>query len=84
MSTLLFLHGAIGSSNQLSKIFNRFENSLTFNFPGHGKTKLPAEFSIELFSQAVIDFLDKKELKKFGVADRHHNKPGCSNGEKQQ
>ena len=67
MSTILFLHGAIGSSNQLSKIYSRFENSITFNFPGHGNTKLPTEFSIELFSKAVIDFLDKNELKKVSI-----------------
>ncbi len=67
MSTILFLHGAIGSSNQLSKIYNRFENSITFNFPGHGNTKIPTEFSIELFSKAVIDLLDKNELKKVSI-----------------
>ena len=67
MSTILFLHGAIGSSNQLSKIYNRFENSITFNFPGHGNTKIPTEFSIELFSKAVIDLLDKNQLKKVSI-----------------
>jgi pimeloyl-ACP methyl ester carboxylesterase len=67
MSTILFLHRTIGSSNQLSKIYNRFENSITFNFPGHGNTKIPTEFSIELFSKAVIDLLDKNELKKVSI-----------------
>jgi len=67
MSTILFLHGAIGTSKQLSKISSRFENSLSFDFPGHGNTKQPNEFSIELFAQAVIEFLDKNELKKVVV-----------------
>jgi pimeloyl-ACP methyl ester carboxylesterase len=67
MNPILFLHGAIGTTNQLTKISSRFENSLTINFPGHGNTKLPSEFSIELFSKAVIDFLDKKEIKKVKI-----------------
>lgn len=67
MSKILFLHGAIGSSSQLSKVYSRFENALTFDFPGHGKQKLPTEFSIELFSKAVIDFIDKNEIKKVSI-----------------
>jgi len=67
MSTLLFLHGAIGTSKQLTKIASSFESSLTFDFPGHGKTDLPAAFSIPFFASAVIDFLDKNEIKKVSI-----------------
>ncbi len=64
--SLLLLHGAIGSSAQLKniadKLSGRFDVHL-FDFPGHGGKALPATpFSISLFTDAVLRYIQSNEL----------------------
>lgn len=64
--SLLLLHGAIGASSQLQplaeKLFATFEVHL-FDFPGHGGKLLPEEpFSIKLFSEAALNYIQTNNL----------------------
>lgn len=62
---LLLLHGAIGSSNQLRPLAQRLDENFqvhTLNFSGHGGVEMPNEFSIELFSQDVITWIEKQNI----------------------
>jgi pimeloyl-ACP methyl ester carboxylesterase len=66
MNHLLLLHGAIGSSAQLEQLKERLAGHYTvhlFNFPGHGGTALPEQFSISLFASAVKNYLQEQQLR---------------------
>lgn len=71
MNNLLLLHGAIGSSQQFDFLKSELSTDLdvfTFNFPGHGGEPIPEEsFSIKLFSQSVLEFLDANDLDKVSI-----------------
>ena len=68
---LLLLHGAIGSKQQ----FRELEESLkgktevyTIDFPGHGLKPFPPEpFSIELFTNSVIDWMNRNKLDRINI-----------------
>ena len=67
MNSLLLLHGAIGSSSQLASLKIEFERQfsevLLFDFPGHGGKEFSGiEFSIKLFSESVLKFLDENKI----------------------
>lgn len=67
---LLILHGAIGAKdqfNELKTILSSDFEVLTINFAGHGGESIPDKFSIELFAQNVIDFLDSKNIDKIDI-----------------
>jgi pimeloyl-ACP methyl ester carboxylesterase len=69
--SLLLLHGAIGASCQLKAIAEKlaadYEVHL-FDFPGHGGKELPGEpFSIQLFSAAVLAYIQEKNLRQLTV-----------------
>lgn len=61
-TTLLFLHGALGSTEQMSflgKEFSQF-NTLFFEFSGHGKTPdVDRNWSIQEFSEQLLSFCKK-------------------------
>lgn len=62
---LLLLHGALGSKEQLSALKQELEtryNVYSLNFEGHGKENSSEDFSIELFTKNVIDFLQKNNI----------------------
>lgn len=62
---LLILHGAIGASDQLKKLQSAFPGSLLFDFPGHGGKAFPAEaFSIRMFAESVLQWMDEKQIAK--------------------
>jgi pimeloyl-ACP methyl ester carboxylesterase len=68
---LLILHGAIGASSQLNaiaeKLSERYEVHL-FDFPGHGGKALPAApFSIQLFSDAVLSYIQEHHLQQLTI-----------------
>ena len=71
MQQLLLLHGAIGAMDQLSELEIYLADSFfvhRLNFSGHGgypATHQP--FSIRLFSQDVINFLDKKGIETINI-----------------
>ena len=64
--TLLLLHGALGTKNQLKAIkellLEQFD-VYDFNFSGHGGDDSDEAFSIDLFTQNVIDFLSANNIK---------------------
>jgi esterase/lipase len=65
--TILFLHGALGSSQDLKPLMEYFNNKgfdlLTFEFSGHGKGTLwPQEFRIDLFARDLEDYIKKHSL----------------------
>src|SRR3982751_5901517 len=68
--TLLLLHGAIGSSAQLiplaKKLKSNFEVKL-FDFAGHGGRELPQSFSIELFTNDLLKWMEENSPDKIDV-----------------
>jgi pimeloyl-ACP methyl ester carboxylesterase len=71
MKNLLLLHGAIGSSKQLEPLKNILSNDYdvyTLDFSGHGGNTIPVEdFSIDLFANDVLKFLDETAIDKIDV-----------------
>lgn len=66
MNKLLMLHGAIGSSSQLEPLAEKLKDSFQiylWNFTGHGGKDIPSEkFSIKMFAEDVLYFIDKNKL----------------------
>ena len=64
---LLILHGAIGASHQLQAIAEKlsvYYDVHLFDFPGHGGKALPdGPFSIKLFSDAALAYIQKNGLR---------------------
>lgn len=71
MKKLLLLHGAIGAARQFDKLKEELRNEFeiyTMNFSGHGGEKIPDEkFSIGLFADDVIKFIDENNLQGIDV-----------------
>jgi len=71
MKSILLLHGAIGSSSQLEPLANLLSDSVTvnlLNFSGHGgKTLTDEPFSIEMFAEDVLYFIDRNGLGKVDI-----------------
>jgi len=64
--TLILLHGALGSKNQFSTLKSSLEKSFkvhAINFEGHGGTITTRDFSIELFTQNVINYIEANSIK---------------------
>ena len=74
MKSILFLHGAMGSKVQLQPLMDCFAdrfNVYSINFSGHGGESLPVKFSIKLFANDVIKWLEKtghKQINIFGFS----------------
>lgn len=66
MKPILLLHGAIGAKDQLqplASLLKKDHEVFCLDFSGHGESnKTPDTFSIELFAQDVINFMDSKNL----------------------
>jgi pimeloyl-ACP methyl ester carboxylesterase len=71
MENILLLHGAIGSAEQLAPLEKKLSDSfLTYslNFSGHGGSCFAEEpFSIKLFAEEVISFLNEKKINSIPV-----------------
>ena len=71
MTTLIFLHGALGTSNQfisLKKQLDRDYHIYTPDFPGHGlKAGEAAEFSIDSFVDFISNFYQENNIQKAGI-----------------
>jgi pimeloyl-ACP methyl ester carboxylesterase len=65
------LHGAIGAKDQLKPLADELASGYTvhlLNFAGHGGEQMPeAEFSISLFAQQVIGYLDKSKIERVSL-----------------
>jgi pimeloyl-ACP methyl ester carboxylesterase len=66
MQPILLLHGAIGAKDQLANLEKELADSFSvhrLNFSGHGGSPFADEpFSIKLFADEVIAYLDKKGI----------------------
>ena len=70
MQKLLLLHGAIGARDQLQPLFESLKNDYevhSINFSGHGGEPMPNCFSIELFANDVLNYLDKNNIQKVNI-----------------
>ncbi len=71
MQPLLLLHGAIGASEQLNELalhLGRNFKVYTLNFSGHGGKSMPeAPFSMELFAEDVLRFIEKEQLERVSI-----------------
>jgi pimeloyl-ACP methyl ester carboxylesterase len=70
MQHLLFLHGAIGSKDQLQALAEGLAGKFivhTLNFSGHGGEEIPEVFSIETFADDVLKYLEKNNIQKINI-----------------
>jgi pimeloyl-ACP methyl ester carboxylesterase len=71
MTDLLLLHGALGAMSQFAepeKILKTDFRIHLLNFTGHGGEPLPAEsFSIKLFADDVLSYIDKNRIEKADI-----------------
>lgn len=62
---LLLLHGALGSKKQFESLKTVLKDKFDiydFNFEGHGGVKSDKDFSIQLFTDNVVDFMTNNKL----------------------
>lgn len=71
MQPLLLLHGAIGAADQLESLKQQLNDTYkvyTFNFSGHGGKTFPEQpFSIELFAEEVLRFINEEGLEEVSI-----------------
>jgi esterase/lipase len=67
---ILLLHGALGSKSQFKSLKQKLADTFEvfdLNFEGHGGRNSNQEFSIDLFTQNVIDFLVSTNLDQINI-----------------
>lgn len=65
MQHLLLLHGAIGAKDQLEPLANALKGQFTvhtLNFSGHGGAPFWDEFSIPIFAEEVLTYIQENKL----------------------
>ncbi|OKL40888.1 alpha/beta fold hydrolase [Pontibacter flavimaris] len=66
MENLLLLHGALGAATMLQPLKQALQHTYrvhTLDFSGHGGKPLPREpFTMQLFVQDILDFLEQQQL----------------------
>ncbi len=65
MTNIIFLHGALGSAAQFDALQAQMpenQDDFALNFPGHGGVPANEPFSMRLFANAVLKFLDEKNI----------------------
>ena len=70
MEQILLLAGALGEKGQFDGLIGALEGKFelhTLNFSGHGATHMPAAFSIELFAQNVLDYLEEQAIGQISI-----------------
>lgn len=63
--SIILLHGAIGAGSQLTAIKEKLQTDFTvhsFNFEGHGGRPSENDYSIELFVQNTLDFMNENDI----------------------
>ena len=67
---LLLLHGALGSQQQLQALAQLLATDYhihLLNFAGHGGRANTADFSMELFVENVVDYLQENQLQQVSI-----------------
>ncbi len=70
MQHILLLHGAIGAKDQLQPLAEKLKTDFTvhtISFSGHGGEAMPDIFSMEIFAQDVLNYLQKNNLESISV-----------------
>lgn len=70
MEPLILLHGALGSSAQLASLRQLLSEHFevhALDFPGHGGTPLPGQFSIPSFAHYVQQYCADKHLQQVSI-----------------
>ncbi len=70
MKSLLLLHGALGSKDQLEPLSRKLQNSYdihSLNFSGHGDNLNETKFSIPQFANEVYHFMEVQNLNKVSI-----------------
>ena len=71
MQHLILLHGAIGAKSQLESLADELSNEFNIhliNFSGHGgKPMTEAKFSIALFADDVLDYMEKNRIERADI-----------------
>ncbi|MEM1318916.1 MAG: alpha/beta hydrolase [Bacteroidota bacterium] len=70
MKKILLLHGALGSAQQLEPLHQALANQFdvyAFNFEGHGGRPSEEPFSIALFTQNTLQFLQQKDISTISI-----------------
>jgi len=65
MTPTILLHGALGSAAQLEILQAQMpegQDAVALDFPGHGKASSNEPFSMRLFADSVLKFLDEKNV----------------------
>lgn len=70
MKNILLIHGALGASAQFNTLKEKLAdtfNVYTLEFPGHGKTRSTANFSIPIFAESLKDFIYVNQLQQVTI-----------------
>lgn len=70
MKKLILLHGALGAQSHFNELAEELSKSFevyTLNFDGHGGKESSDDFSIELFSQNLLDFIGENSLEQASI-----------------
>lgn len=70
MKNILLLHGAIGSKDQLNSLTEKLKGEFivhSINFSGHGGEQMPEMFSIAVFANDVLNYLEKNSIEKINI-----------------
>ena len=67
---LLLLHGALGSKEQFGNLKEKLSTQFEIydlDFEGHGKNESGKDFTIDLFTENVIEFLKENQIEKVNI-----------------
>jgi esterase/lipase len=70
MEQLLLLHGAIGAKDQLQPLAEKLKTNYTvhtISFSGHGGEPMPDIFSIQIFANGVLHYLQQNNIEKISI-----------------
>src|SRR6218665_691823 len=70
MQHMLLLHGAIGAKDQLLPLAEKLSGPFTvhtLSFSGHGGEAMPDAFSMQLFANDVLNYLEKNNIPKISI-----------------
>jgi pimeloyl-ACP methyl ester carboxylesterase len=64
---IVLLHGALGTKDQFKNLKEKLSKEFTvydFDFAGHGKRESNKDFTMNLFTQNVLEYMSENKLKK--------------------